>query len=336
MCKNIQKHLIMVHSLSLVNTSRDASSSSRSLRQLRLRDIIGVTLIDREVVLIVARRIPNAIPVRHSVQPPAPAGPSLLIRAPFSGFRNPQSPLEFVEHPKADLSATFIRYVAKKGEKRKRGKGGSGLTYSPRNYHNIHQTQVRAEKERSLGIHLPRKLEQMTPELSSELVDPLLAVLVLRRLELQQPMESWDHAARHVVGPDAGFSARIIVLTSLRQDYPRGTQSIISHTTHSTLRINLYGNEYALTTRPVLRIVILEVLAQHGALVQAPAGRDLERGHEAARVRPHELRALVVRVDLDVLVRDALLLERDPRALHERAEPAREELQGLLGRVFLV
>lgn len=81
--------------------------------------------------------------------------------------------------------------------------------------------------------------------------------------------------------------------------------------------------------------MVLEVLAQHGALVQALSRRDLERRHEAARVGLQQLRALVVRVDLDILVGDALLLERDPRALHERAEPAGEELEGLLGGVLL-
>lgn len=77
--------------------------------------------------------------------------------------------------------------------------------------------------------------------------------------------------------------------------------------------------------------MVLEVLAEHRTLVQRLPRRDLQRRHEAARVGAQELRPLVVRVHLDVLVRDALFLERDPRPLDEGAEPAREQLQGLLG-----
>lgn len=63
----------------------------------------------------------------------------------------------------------------------------------------------------------------------------------------------------------------------------------------------------------VVRVGVLEVLAHdvgfvQGLRVRGGRGADLEGGDEAARVESEERGGLVVRVHLDVLVRDLLLL----------------------------
>lgn len=79
----------------------------------------------------------------------------------------------------------------------------------------------------------------------------------------------------------------------------------------------------------------LEELAKDCALVKRLA-LVLKRRDETARVEVEQRFRLVVRIDLDVLVLDALLFQGDPRALDERAEPARVQLQRMFGRVCLL
>lgn len=83
----------------------------------------------------------------------------------------------------------------------------------------------------------------------------------------------------------------------------------------------------------MVRIGLFQEVDDDGRLVERLAV-VLERRHQAARVELEQRFRLVVRVHLDVLVRDALLFEHDPDALHEGAEPARVELErsgGLVG-----
>lgn len=103
-----------------------------------------------------------------------------------------------------------------------------------------------------------------------------------------------DDAAGHVVDPDALAGLLIRVL---------GVQ-----------------------LRAVVRIGLLEEVDDDGRLVERLAV-VLERRHQAARVELEQRLRLVVRVDLDVLEGDPLLLENHPDALDEGAEPAGVECE---------
>src|SRR4029450_4965274 len=81
---------------------------------------------------------------------------------------------------------------------------------------------------------------------------------------------------------------------------------------------------------PVSRVALLEVLHDHLGLRQDEPLVLLVDGHLAQRVLLVDQRRPVVEVDLDRLVRDPLLRERDPRARGVRAT-----VGGVEGRHFL-
>lgn len=75
-------------------------------------------------------------------------------------------------------------------------------------------------------------------------------------------------------------------------------------------------------------ISLFQKLANHITLVQRSAppsffySSNFKSRHQTPGVQSQELGRFVVGVDFDVLVRDFLLFEDEPDALHERAEPA--------------
>ena len=87
--------------------------------------------------------------------------------------------------------------------------------------------------------------------------------------------------------------------------------------------------------RRVLRKSVFEKLAEHSTLVQWLV-LILQCRDKTARVEIQQRLWLMVGIDLDVLVRDALLLKRNPNALYKRTEPARVQLQRAFCGVGLV
>lgn len=160
--------------------------------------------------------------------------------------------------------------------------------HRPRRKHQVHETQFLTQEPRPFALrrHGARKLPQVTQELVSGAVNGRRA---LARLPLQEAVEARDDARGDEVHPDAALG----------------------------LEVRVEG----LQPGAVVRVGFLEVLADdvrfvQGLRVRGGRGADLEGGDEAAGVEAEERGGLVVRVHLDILVGDLLLLEGEPDALH--------------------
>lgn len=74
----------------------------RSLRQLALRLIISISLINRQIMFLVTRRLLNTLPLLHLLQPRPPPLPNLLILASLALLRDPQTTLEVIKDLEPD------------------------------------------------------------------------------------------------------------------------------------------------------------------------------------------------------------------------------------------
>lgn len=164
--------------------------------------------------------------------------------------------------------------------------------HRPRAQDDIRHAQLLARKEGPLGVSILDPSDERVQELLARLID---AVWLLGRV-LQEPVEGRDDATGDIVdrNPQLGLLERV------------------------SLRVQ--GDVWK-------RLV--QVVADDARLDQrllAPVrGGHAEGGDQPARVERQERLLLLVGVNFLVAVGDALLLEGDPHALHEGAEPARVE-----------
>lgn len=179
----------------------------------------------------------------------------------------------------------------------------------PRRQHHIDHAELTTQKEGAFGVRLTDKRLQMTQELSPRLVKRICLSIRM----LHEPIERRNDLAADMIDPD-----------------PR-----------TSLLIRIGGVQ----RRPVaalIRIHFVEILADYSAFIQgfllratALANGDSQSRHETSWIQRKELGFLLVRVDLEVLVVDVFLVQRDPCALHERAEPPAIQDQWVGGTVFL-
>ena len=137
-------------------------------------------LIDGVVLVLLTRRILDAIPALNRIEPlPPPRPRSLMLAALACCGQSKATLLVLVKHPQPHREGR---------------------------HHKVHKFRLRAEKVWPLLIHLARKLPQLVVELYAELFDWLRGLSVL---ELEEAVESGNHARGDVVAPDAGDGALV-------------------------------------------------------------------------------------------------------------------------------
>ena len=90
---------------------RHCSSRSGGLRQLTLRSIFRIPVVDRQVMLLLAHRVLQTRPLLDGLQPLPEPGPGVLISARLSLSREPKPLLEVVENPQTQLSRKCQRII---------------------------------------------------------------------------------------------------------------------------------------------------------------------------------------------------------------------------------
>lgn len=167
------------YSRQMIHNSRHTPPLPRSLGHFTLRRIICISLINRQIILRLTRRVPDTRPLLNSSLPSPQTSPNLLILPTFAFGRNPRSALEVVEDPQP---------------------------HDPRRDDEIDQTRLRAEEKRPRGMHLGRELLELVEELSAHFGKTFS---ITRGLKLQKPVPRGDDSRGAEVRPNA--SARALV-----------------------------------------------------------------------------------------------------------------------------
>ena len=132
-------------------------------------------LVNRVVLVLLARGVLDALPIFNSVEPLSPSRPRRLMLTTFAHCWHPQPALlVFVEDPKS---------------------------HGPWRHHKVNQLGLFSKKVRTLSIHFVCELPQFLEKLFAELLDWLSG---LSWLELQESVERGNHARGDVIAPDSG------------------------------------------------------------------------------------------------------------------------------------